>query len=153
MADKKIILQVEADTGKADKSLDNIKKTTKDTGDAAKSAAGEFRVMGVSLNSVNRFFIDESYENAYFIKVSLVGINPVSNTCTSHEQWNLFRYVNSTLTRVSAQTIISVGDVTLTLELDAVAGSPDYIRVRVTGRASETWYHNVKLDITEVKYA
>ena len=56
MADKKIILQVEADTGKADKSLDKVKKTTKDTGDAAKSAAGEFRVMGVSLNGVKGAF-------------------------------------------------------------------------------------------------
>ena len=101
----------------------------------------------------NRLKIDETYESAFFIKATLVGINPVSNTCTSHEQWNLFRYVNSTLTRVSVQTVLSVGDVTLTLELDAVADTPDYIRVRVTGRASETWYHNVKLDITEVKYA
>ena len=56
MAEKKIILQVEADTGKADKSLDKVKKTTKDTGDAAKSAAGDFKVMGVSLNGVKGAF-------------------------------------------------------------------------------------------------
>lgn len=102
----------------------------------------------------NRFLIDEAYEAAYFIKATLVSLNPVSNTCAQHEYWSQFKFVNSTLTRTAALTLTAgLGDVGLGLELDAVADSPDYIRARVTGRASETWYHNLKLEITEVKYA
>ena len=102
----------------------------------------------------NRFLIDETYEAAYFIKATLVSLNPVSNTCAQHEFWTQFKYVNSTLTRTSAVTISNeLGDTTVGFELDAVADTPDYIRVRVTGKASETWYHNAKINITEVKYA
>tara|TARA_R110000765_G_scaffold37193_4_gene82553 strand:+ start:3257 stop:4039 length:783 start_codon:yes stop_codon:yes gene_type:complete len=105
-------------------------------------------------NGDNKLSIDENYEAAYFIKATLVSLNPVSNTCSQHELWSQFRFTNSTLTRTSEVTISAgLGDVALGLELDAVAGTPDYIRVRVTGRASETWYHNIKLDITEIKYA
>ena len=105
-------------------------------------------------NTVNRFFIDENYEAAYFIKASLVSLNAVSNTCAQEEQYIQFRFVSNTLTRTGSQTILNgLGDVTIGLELDAVAGTPDYIRLRVTGRASETFYHNIKLDITEIRYA
>ena len=104
-------------------------------------------------NTINRFFIDENYEAAYFIKASLVSLNAVSNTCAQHEQYIQFKFVGGSLTRTAAATIIAgLGDVAIGLELDAVAGTPDYIRLRVTGRASETFYHNVKLDITEVRY-
>ena len=102
----------------------------------------------------NRLRIDETYEAAFFIKATLVSINPVSNTCAQHEYWSQFKFANSTLTRTANITLTAgLGDVALGLELDAVADSPDYIRARVTGRASETWYHNLKLEITEVKYA
>jgi len=57
MAEKeKIILEVEARTGSADKSLEKVKKTTVETGNAAKDAAAEFSVMGVSINSVKTAF-------------------------------------------------------------------------------------------------
>ena len=96
-----------------------------------------------------RLYINESYETAFFIKISSVSINAVNNTCAQNEQYIQFRYANNTLTATASQTIINnLGDVTLAIALDAVASTPDYIRVKITGRASEVFYHNVKLDIT-----
>jgi len=56
MPDKKVIIDIEANTGKADKSLDNVKKTTKEIGNDAKTAAGEFQFMGVSINGLKGSF-------------------------------------------------------------------------------------------------
>ena len=53
---EEIIIKVKADTGNADKGLENIKRTTKETNTAAKEAAGNFQVMGVSLNSIKGIF-------------------------------------------------------------------------------------------------
>jgi len=52
MAEEKVIMTIEAKTEKADKSLEKVKKTTKDVGNAAKDAAQEFTFMGVSINGV-----------------------------------------------------------------------------------------------------
>lgn len=104
-------------------------------------------------NGVNKFTINENYEAAYFIKASGVSLDATNNKTAQVEYWANFRFTGGTLTLTTAAPVVnSLGDYVLGFELDAVAGTPDYIRVRVTGRASETWYHNVKLDITEVRY-
>ncbi len=56
MASEEIIIKVKTDTKNADKGLDNIKKSAKGAGDEAKAAAGQFSVMGVSLNGVKAAF-------------------------------------------------------------------------------------------------
>ena len=56
MAKEKVILEVEAKTGKADKSLEKVKNTTKDVGNAAKDAAQEFTFMGVSIGGLKNSF-------------------------------------------------------------------------------------------------
>lgn len=56
MASEEIIIKVKTDTQGADKGLDNVKKNAKETGDAAKEAAGNFSVMGVSINGVKAAF-------------------------------------------------------------------------------------------------
>jgi len=56
MASEEIIIKVKTDTKNADKGLDNIKKSAKGAGDEAKVAAGQFSVMGVSLNGVKAAF-------------------------------------------------------------------------------------------------
>ena len=56
MGKEKVILEVEAKTGKADKSLEKVKNTTKDVGNAAKDAAQEFTFMGVSIGGLKNSF-------------------------------------------------------------------------------------------------
>ena len=56
MAQNEVILKVKTDTTDANDGLEQVKKNTKDTGDAAKEAAGNFSVMGVSLNGVKAAF-------------------------------------------------------------------------------------------------
>ena len=56
MAQNEVILKVKTDTTDANNGLEQVKKNTKDTGDAAKEAAGNFSVMGVSLNGVKAAF-------------------------------------------------------------------------------------------------
>ncbi len=56
MGKEKVILEVEAKTGKADKSLEKVKKTTKETGTAAKDAAQQFTFMGVSIGGLKNSF-------------------------------------------------------------------------------------------------
>ena len=56
MASEEIIIKVKTDTKGADKGLENVKKNAKETGDAAKEAAGNFSVMGVSINGLSAAF-------------------------------------------------------------------------------------------------
>lgn len=56
MAQNEVILKVKTDTTDANDGLEQVKKNTKDTGDAAKEAAGNFSIMGVSLNGVKAAF-------------------------------------------------------------------------------------------------
>jgi hypothetical protein len=56
MAQNEVILKVKTDTTDANDGLEQVKKNTEDTGDAAKEAAGNFSVMGVSLNGVKAAF-------------------------------------------------------------------------------------------------
>jgi len=56
MAKEEIIISVKTDATAANKDLDNVKKSTAETSDAAKEAAGNFSIMGVSLNSVKGAF-------------------------------------------------------------------------------------------------
>lgn len=56
MASEEILIKLKVDDDKASKSLESVKTSTKETGNAAKSAAGEFRIMGVSLNGVKSAF-------------------------------------------------------------------------------------------------
>tara|TARA_R110002012_G_scaffold88316_3_gene217700 strand:+ start:8646 stop:10385 length:1740 start_codon:yes stop_codon:yes gene_type:complete len=53
---KKVIVEIEARTGGADKKLENVKKTTKEVGKEAKSAAGDFQIMGTSVNGLKGIF-------------------------------------------------------------------------------------------------
>ena len=53
MAQKeKVILEVEAKTSEANKGLEKVKTTTKDTSNAATEAAKEFSIMGVSIGGI-----------------------------------------------------------------------------------------------------
>ena len=56
MASEEIIIKVKTDTKNADKGLDNIKKSAKGAGDEAKNAAGQFSIMGVSINGLSTAF-------------------------------------------------------------------------------------------------
>lgn len=56
MAQNEVILKVKTDTTDANSGLEQVKKNTEDTGSAAKEAAGNFSVMGVSLNGVKAAF-------------------------------------------------------------------------------------------------
>jgi|13_taG_2_1085334.scaffolds.fasta_scaffold04898_4 hypothetical protein len=56
MAQNEVILKVKTDTTEANDGLEQVKKNTEDTGDAAKEAAGNFSIMGVSLNGVKAAF-------------------------------------------------------------------------------------------------
>lgn len=53
---EKVIVEIEARTGGADKKLENVKKTTKEVGNEATKAAGEFKIMGTSINSLKGVF-------------------------------------------------------------------------------------------------
>ena len=56
MAQNEVILKVKTDTTEANSGLEQVKKNTEDTGNAAKEAAGNFSIMGVSLNGVKAAF-------------------------------------------------------------------------------------------------
>lgn len=56
MAKEEIIISVKTDATAANKDLDNVKQSTVETSNAAKDAAGNFSIMGVSLNSVKGAF-------------------------------------------------------------------------------------------------
>ena len=57
MAEKqKVILEVEAKTTEANKSLEKVKTTTKDTSNAATDAAQQFSIMGVSIGGIKAAF-------------------------------------------------------------------------------------------------
>lgn len=53
---EKVILEVEAKTGQANKSLEKVKTTTKETSNAAADAASQFTVMGVSIAGLKNSF-------------------------------------------------------------------------------------------------
>tara|TARA_Y100001937_G_C7114560_1_gene329458 strand:+ start:213 stop:1970 length:1758 start_codon:yes stop_codon:yes gene_type:complete len=54
--EEKVLISVVVDDKKANKSLETVTKKTKDTGNAAKDAAADFSIMGVSLNSIKGAF-------------------------------------------------------------------------------------------------
>jgi hypothetical protein len=54
--EEKVLISVVIEDKKANKSLENVTKKTKETGNAAKDAAADFAIMGVSLNSVKGAF-------------------------------------------------------------------------------------------------
>lgn len=54
--EEKVLISVVVEDKKATKSLETVTKKTKDTGNAAKDAAADFAIMGVSLNSVKGAF-------------------------------------------------------------------------------------------------
>ena len=56
MAKEEVIISVKTDAAQANTSLDNVKKTTADTSDAAKDAAQNFSVMGVSIGGIKTAF-------------------------------------------------------------------------------------------------
>lgn len=56
MADQELILKISTDVKDANKGLEKVKKTTGETSTAAAAAAGNFRIMGVSLNGVKSAF-------------------------------------------------------------------------------------------------
>ena len=56
MAQNEVILKVKTDTTDANSGLEQVKKNTEDTGNAAKEAAGNFSIMGVSLNGIKTAF-------------------------------------------------------------------------------------------------
>ena len=53
---EKVIIEIEAKTGGADKSLEKVKTTTKEINNEAKDAAGSFSVMGLSINGLKSTF-------------------------------------------------------------------------------------------------
>ena len=53
---EEVIIKVKTDVANAEQGLEKVKQTTEETSDAAKDAAGNFQVMGVSLNSVKGAF-------------------------------------------------------------------------------------------------
>ena len=54
--EEKVLISVVVDDKQANKSLENVTKKTKETGNAAKDAAADFSIMGVSLNSIKGAF-------------------------------------------------------------------------------------------------
>jgi len=56
MGREKVIIDVEANTGKADKGLEKVKTTTKEVKNEAKDAAAEFSIMGISISSLRGTF-------------------------------------------------------------------------------------------------
>jgi len=56
MAKEEVIINIKANSSEANKSLEKVTKNTKETSNAANEAAGNFRIMGVSLNGVKSAF-------------------------------------------------------------------------------------------------
>jgi len=54
--EEKVLISVVVDDKQANKSLETVTKKTKETGSAAKDAAADFSIMGVSLNSIKGAF-------------------------------------------------------------------------------------------------
>lgn len=53
---EEILITIKSKSSDAEKGLDNVKKKAKETGNAAKDAAAEFSVMGVSINTLSKAF-------------------------------------------------------------------------------------------------
>ena len=56
MAKEEVILKVKTDVSNAKQGLEDVKKTTTETSNAASEAAGNFSVMGVSINGIKAAF-------------------------------------------------------------------------------------------------
>jgi hypothetical protein len=101
----------------------------------------------------NRFFIDENVESVYHIETTCVVLDSANNEAAMRTNINLYKYTNNTLTEVLDTGFVNAGDSGLNavaLSLAPVAGTPDYIEIKVTGIAGRTLNYNVVLKVTEV---
>jgi len=112
------------------------------------------RATELKLVNDNRFFIDESYESAYYIESKCVVLDSANNEAVLRTSLGLYKYVNNTLTEVLDSGFVNSGDSGLSAvvySIAPVASTPDYIEISVTGIAGRTLNYNVVLTVTEIR--
>lgn len=108
----------------------------------------------LTLLNDNKFYVDETYKSAYLIEYTAVALNAASNEAWTEHGYYSYKYANNRLSSVGTPTHTTKRDSNLDYDVEILAttGTPDYLRVVVTGEAAHTAYWNVTLNVTEVRY-
>jgi len=103
--------------------------------------------------AAQRFMINTSFESAYAIDYTCVGLNDASNEVWTNYGHATYKFVNSVLTEVGHSKSTTIRDSALDYDINFAAHVHDgeHISVDVTGEAGHTVYWNVILKVTEVR--
>ncbi|QDP67574.1 MAG: hypothetical protein GOVbin568_13 [Prokaryotic dsDNA virus sp.] len=103
----------------------------------------------------NRYEIDESYSYAITFSYQ-ASVITTGNLIWCEHGIVTYKYVSSTLTEIShsiTQTHEDSGMTSYSIDFDAVAGTPDYIKLTANQNGSHVAHWTVTLNITETRYA